>query len=89
MEKNDCGLSTEQMEYWSSELNAVLKAEVFMGKSKEKVIEIRSHFWPITLNCDEIWALATQFRYLDHQLMDIGNKLYDEVIEGEMTWRIQ
>lgn len=32
------------------------------------------------LDCDKIWDLAKQFRYLDQELMDIGNKLHDEVI---------
>lgn len=34
------------------------------------------------MNEDEVWDLAKQLRYLDQELMEIGNRLHDEVIEN-------
>ena len=40
--------------------------------------EVNSSF----MNEDEIWDLAKQLRYLDQDLMVIGNRLHDERILG-------
>ena len=33
------------------------------------------------MNCDQIWDLAKKFRNFDQVLMDLGNKVHDEMIE--------